>query len=259
MFINNFDPVAISLFGLDVRWYSLSYIFGIFFGWLYLKKRYLRYKKDLNNLFDDYISYIIFGIIVGGRFGYALFYNIEYFLNNPIKIFFIWEGGMSFHGGLIGVIISSYIFAKKHNQNIFIYLDLVSLVAPIGIFLGRLSNFINSELYGRTTDLPWSVIFLKIDNFPRHPSQIYECLLEGVLLFIILNYFTKINFNRSGVISAIFLIYYSIFRFFIEFTREPDAHIGFILLNLTTGQIISVIAAIIALLLLYFRRNINAR
>ena len=255
MYINNFDPVALSFFGIDIRWYSLSYIFGIILGWIFLKKKYLKDNIEINKLFDEYISYIIFGIIIGGRLGYVFIYNLHYFINNPLKILYIWEGGMSFHGGVIGIIVSSYLFAKKFNKDIFIFLDLVCLAAPIGIFFGRLSNFLNSELYGRATEVPWSVIFIKIDNITRHPSQIYECIFEGIILFIILNYFTKFTFRRNGLISVLFLIYYSTFRFFIEFTREPDAHIGLVFLDLSLGQIISMITIILAFLLLFLRRK----
>ena len=181
MFINNFDPVAIEIFSLEIRWYSLAYIVGILFGWFVAKKIFIK-NENINKKFDDYITYLIIGIILGGRIGYILFYNIEYYLNNLIDIFKIWEGGMSFHGGLIGIIIASIIFGKINNENPFLYMDIVALVAPIGIFFGRISNFINAELYGKVTDLPWSVTFIKIDNLPRHPTQIYEALLEGIIL-----------------------------------------------------------------------------
>ena len=183
MFINNFDPVAIEIFSLEIRWYSLAYIVGILFGWLVAKKIFIK-NEDINKKFDDYITYLIIGIILGGRIGYILFYNLEYYLSNLIDIFKIWEGGMSFHGGLIGIIIASIIFGKRNNQNPFLYMDIVALVAPIGIFFGRLSNFVNSELYGKVTDLPWSVTFIKIDDLPRHPTQLYEALLELSLIHI---------------------------------------------------------------------------
>ena len=193
MFTNNFDPVAIEIFSLEIRWYSLAYIVGILFGWFVAKKIFIK-NDDINKKFDDYITYLIIGIILGGRIGYILFYNLEYYLKNLIDIFKIWEGGMSFHGGLIGIIIVSIIFGKKNNQNPFLYMDIVALVAPIGIFFGRLSNFINSELYGKVTDLPWSVTFIQIDNLPRHPTQIYEAVLEGIILFVILMNFKNKNF-----------------------------------------------------------------
>jgi phosphatidylglycerol:prolipoprotein diacylglycerol transferase len=163
---------------------------------------------------------------------------------------------MSFHGGLLGVIASSYIFAKKNNQNPFLYLDQVSLVAPIGIFFGRLANFINSELYGKTTDVPWSVIFIKVDNLSRHPSQLYEAILEGIILFLILNYFMNKDYlKKPGLISGLFLIYYSLFRFFIEFLRVPDQQIGYLFLNLTMGQIISLVFVSIGITLFYLKNE----
>ena len=254
MFINNFDPIALHFFSLEIRWYSLSYIFGIIFAWLYCKKFLIKDEKILN-LFDDLISYIIIGIILGGRLGYVIFYNFSYYSKNLLEIFMIWEGGMSFHGGLIGVIIATYIFSKKNNINSFFFLDLISMSAPIGIFLGRVANFINSELYGRETDLFWSVKFEKIDNTFRHPSQIYEAIFEGIILFILLNLiFKKLIYKSPGVISALFLIFYSLFRFFIEFTREPDVQIGYILFNLTFGQILCFFFFMSGLILFYKKK-----
>ena len=251
MFINNFDPIALNFFSLEIRWYSLSYIFGILFAWIYCKKFLIKDEKILN-LFDDLITYIIIGIIIGGRLGYVIFYNLSYYSKNILEIFMIWEGGMSFHGGLLGVIIATYVFSKKNNINPFLFLDLISMSAPIGIFLGRIANFINSELYGRETNLFWSVKFEKIDNTFRHPSQIYEAIFEGVILFVLLNFIFKKQFLRSpGFISALFLIFYSTFRFFIEFTREPDFQIGYILFNLTLGQFLSFLFFMFGLFLFY--------
>ena len=163
MFINNFDPVAFQILSLEVRWYSLAYIIGIILGWTYCKKKLIK-DQHILGLFDDFITYLIIGVIIGGRLGYVLFYNLKYYLEHPFEILMVWNGGMSFHGGLIGVIIASTLFSNKHKVNQFIFLDLVSLSAPIGIFFGRIANFINSELYGRASDLPWSVQFVLIDN-----------------------------------------------------------------------------------------------
>ena len=254
MFTNNFDPVAFNFFIFDIRWYSLSYILGILLGWIYIKKFYLT-DSSSEALFDKYISYLIIGIIIGGRLGYVLLYDLNYFIKNPIEIIFLWNGGMSFHGGVLGVIIASYLFAKKNSLKTFYYLDLVSLAAPIGIFFGRVANFINSELYGRPTDMPWSVIFIKVDDINRHPSQIYEALMEGIVLFIILNYIMKSYHKREGLISGFFLIYYSMFRFFIEFTREPDQHIGFIFSQFTFGQIISFVSLIFGIIIIYIKKD----
>ena len=255
MFINNFDPIAFSIFSLEIRWYSLAYIMGIVVGWLLCKKIFVQ-KSDVNEKFDDYITYLIIGIIIGGRLGYVIFYNFNYYLNNFFDIFKIWQGGMSFHGGLIGIIIASSLFAKRNNENVFLYLDLVSLVAPIGIFFGRLANFINSELYGTPTEIPWAVTFIQVDNISRHPSQLYEATLEGIILFLILVYFRNKNYlKKPGLISSLFLIYYSIFRFCVEFFRVPDEQIGYLIFELSMGQIISLIFILIGAILFYLKNE----
>ena len=239
MFINNFDPVAFQLLSIEIRWYSLAYIFGILFGWLYCKK-FLINDNEEKKTFDDFISYLIIGIIVGGRIGYVLIYNFNYYINNLFEVLKIWNGGMSFHGALIGIIIATYIFCKKYKRQTLLYLDYIALTSPIGIFLGRTTNFLNSELYGRETEILWSVKFIKVDNLNRHPSQLYEALFEGLILFFILKIIYKKFSNLNGLTSSMFLILYSLFRFFIEFTREPDSHIGFIFLSMSIGQIISI-------------------
>ena len=249
MFINNFDPVAFQIFSLEIRWYSLSYIIGILIGW-FLSKRIFISNNELRDKFDDYITYLILGIIIGGRLGYVFFYNFEYYMNNFTDIFKVWQGGMSFHGGLLGIVFVSILFAKKNNHNPFKYLDVVAIVAPIGIFFGRIANFINSELYGIETKLPWGVKFLKIDNLSRHPSQIYEAIFEGIILFFILLYFRKKGFMKSpGMISGLFLIFYSIFRFSIEFFRVPDEQLGYLFFNLSMGQIMSFLFLLIGTVL----------
>jgi len=250
MFINNFDPVAFQVFSLEIRWYSLAYIVGLVLGWIYCNKILIK-DEDKKKLFDEYISYIIIGIIIGGRLGYVFIYNPSYYLENFNEIPMIWNGGMSFHGAVLGIIFTTIIFCKKNNQNIFYYLDLISLSAPIGIFLGRISNFINSELYGRETDIIWSVKFLQIDNLYRHPSQIYEAIFEGIILFIVLNFFHHKHIKKNGLISSLFIIYYSFVRFFVEFTREPDAHIGLVIFGMSMGQVISVIFFIMGTFLFY--------
>ena len=250
MFINNFDPVAFNFFSLEIRWYSLAYIFGIIIGWVYSKK-YLINDKSILNIFDDLITYLIIGVILGGRLGYILFYNLDYYLNNLNEVLMLWKGGMSFHGGIIGVVISTILFSKKHNINPFTFLDLIAVVAPIGIFLGRVANFLNSELYGKETEVPWSVIYPKIDNLTRHPSQIYEAIFEGLILFLILNLLVKKNLlGKKGLISSCFLIFYSLFRFVLEFFREPDPQIGYLIINMTMGQILSLILFVIGISLL---------
>jgi phosphatidylglycerol:prolipoprotein diacylglycerol transferase len=255
MFINNFDPVAFQIMSFEIRWYSLAYIAGIIIGWLLCKKILIQ-KSDINEKFDDYITYLVIGMIIGGRLGYIIFYNFSYYINNFFDIFKVWEGGMSFHGGLIGIIIASILFSKKHNQDSFLYMDLVSLVAPIGIFFGRLANFINSELYGTPTDIPWAVTFIQVDNLSRHPSQLYEAILEGIILFIILMYFKNKDYlKKPGLISGLFLIFYSIFRFFIEFVRVPDEQLGHLIFELSMGQIISLIFFVIGIILFYLKNE----
>ena len=259
MFINNFDPVAIEIFSLEIRWYSLAYITGILIGW-YLSKKYFISKQEIKEKFDDYLTYIILSIIVGGRLGYVIFYNFNYYLNYPMDIFKIWQGGMSFHGGLLGVILITIWFAKKNNHNPFGYLDIISIVAPIGIFFGRISNFINSELYGAETSVPWAVKFIQVDNLYRHPSQLYEATFEGFILFLILLIFRNKGFlNYPGLISGIFITLYSLFRFFIEYFRVPDEHLGYLILNLTMGQIISLVFFIVGIYLITIKYEIKTK
>ena len=180
------------------------------------------------------------GVIIGGRLGYVLFYQINLFILEPLYVFQIWKGGMSFHGGLVGMICSIYLFSKKNNIKFFYLSDLVSIVAPIGLFLGRISNFINTELYGRVTDFSFAVIYPLVDDKPRHPSQLYEAFFEGIILFVILFFYFTNNIKRYsvGLISAYFLILYSIFRFLIEYLREPDSHMGLFLNYFSMGQIL---------------------
>ncbi len=250
MFINNFDPVAFEFLTFEIRWYSLSYIAGIVLAWIYIKKFILK-ETEYSKYIDDLISYVIIGVIIGGRLGYVIFYNFEYYISNPLEILMIWTGGMSFHGGVLGVIISTYLFCKKNKLSTFYFLDLISLSAPIGIFLGRIANFINSELYGTRTDFFLAVIFKKVDTVSRHPSQLYEAFFEGIILFILLNLIYKKYINhKPGVLSALFLIFYSVFRFVIEFTREPDAHLGLVFMELSQGQVMSILFFVLGLIIL---------
>ena len=235
------DPVIFSLGFVDVRWYSLSYILAFILGSIFLKKlnrESYNYISDLQ--IDKFFIWAVIGIILGGRIGYVFFYQPNLFFYKPIYILEIWNGGMSFHGGLIGIIISIYIFSIKNHIKFFYLSDLVSLVAPIGLFLGRISNFINTELYGRITNFPFAIIYPEIDNNTRHPSQLYEALFEGLVLFGILYVYFKKNKKeyKIGYISALFLIFYAIFRFIIEFLREPDLHLGLIFNFVSMGQIL---------------------
>tara|TARA_B100000989_G_scaffold263673_1_gene215687 strand:+ start:59 stop:847 length:789 start_codon:yes stop_codon:yes gene_type:complete len=249
------DPVIFSFGIIDIRWYSLAYIIGILFG-ISLIKRLNKFKGNLisNKVIDSFLIWAVVGIIVGGRVGYVLFYQTKLFLNNPFYIFEIWNGGMSFHGGLLGVIFSIYFFSR-YKKISFLYLsDLVSVVAPIGLFLGRIANFINTELIGRPTEFYISVIYPTIDNIPRHPSQLYEAFFEGLILFIILisiflSHRDKKNF---GVLSGIFLLNYGIFRFIIEYMREPDANLGLLFNYITMGQLLCLPLLFFGILLIYY-------
>ena len=256
MIVHNFDPVLIDLGIFQIRWYSIAYIFGILLGWAYGRKILARVSNINNNFnkikkkdFDDLILYLIVGIIIGGRIGYIIFYNLEYYSENFLEIFKVWRGGMSFHGGLLGVIVAIFLFAKKTNNNFFKFSDIISCVAPIGIFLGRLANFINGELYGKISTAPWAVIFPNVDSMPRHPSQLYEAILEGIVLFIIINYLAlkKELIYKTGFISAFFLIVYSFLRIFSELFREPDIQLGLLFNNFSMGTLLSLLTIIIGL------------
>ena len=237
------DPVIVSFGVIQIRWYGIAYVLGFLLGIYLIKQINQSYQKRIKNKqIDDFFIWSVIGVILGGRIGYVLFYQTATILTDPINILFIWKGGMSFHGGLIGIIISIFLFSKKYSIDFFQLSDLVSSVAPVGLFFGRLANFINVELYGRVTDFPLAMIYPSIDQAPRHPSQLYEAFFEGVLLFIILRYCNKKNYSRNnfGFITSLFLILYGIFRFLIEFLREPDAHIGLIFNSITMGQLLSV-------------------
>ena len=257
MYIHNLNPVIFEFGILSLRWYSLAYFVGIIFGWWYGKKiitlinnRY--HKKYKLDLFDNFITYVIVSIIIGGRLGYVFFYNFDYFILNPLEIFFIWNGGMSFHGGLLGIIVATIIFSKKNNFDKLVLLDVISCVAPVGIFFGRLANFVNGELYGKPSDLPWAIIFPNIDNQGRHPSQIYEAVLEGALLFLILNFIIRKSFYKKGECAALFLLFYSIFRIIAELFREPDLQIGYIFNFISMGSLLSFIMLVIGIIM-YFK------
>ena len=237
------DPVIVSFGVIQIRWYGIAYVLGFLLGIYLIKQINQGYQKRIiNKQIDDFFIWSVVGVILGGRIGYVLFYQTATILTDPINILFIWKGGMSFHGGLIGIIISIFLFSKKYSIDFFQLSDLVSSVAPVGLFFGRLANFINVELYGRVTDFPLAMIYPSIDQAPRHPSQLYEAFFEGVVLFIILRHCNKKNYsqNNFGFITSLFLILYGIFRFFIEFLREPDAHIGLIFNSFTMGQLLSV-------------------
>ena len=232
------DPVAVQIGPLAIRWYGLMYLISFVLAYVVLsaraKKGQLRLDK---NQLADLITWAAFGVLAGGRLGYILFYDLGYYLSNPLKILSVWEGGMSFHGGLIGVIAAVYLFSRKKGVPFMELGDSAALVAPIGLGFGRIGNFINGELFGRVTDAPWGMIFPG-QTLPRHPSQLYESFLEGLVLFGILWVLDRRR-PATGVLSGMFLAGYGTFRFIVEFFREPDSHIGYMLGIFTRGQLLS--------------------
>ena len=263
MIVHNFSPTMIDLGLFQIRWYSVAYILAIILGWIYAKKIIKKVTINENNSpsirvsqFDDIVIYLVLGIILGGRLGYVMFYNFGYYSQNILEIFKLWQGGMSFHGGLLGVIIAIFIFTKNTN-NFFKFSDIVSCVAPIGLFLGRIANFINGELFGKASYLPWAVIFPSGGNISRHPSQIYEAILEGAVLFILLNFLAlkKQLILKNGYISGLFLIFYSIARIIGESFREPDIHLGYFFNYFSMGTILSAITFLCGCLIIFFIKN----
>lgn len=249
------DPVIVNIGPLAVRWYGLMYVMGFFSAWLlgrYRSKRQARYGAPFNPAqFDDVLIWGLFGVLVGARLGYVLFYNPAEYLSDPAKIFALWHGGMSFHGGLIGVILFQWLAGRKYGKSFFETIDFMAPLVPPGLFFGRLGNFINAELWGRATDLPWGMVFPGAGSYPRHPSQLYEAALEGLLLFIILWRFSS-RPRPTMAVSGVFALGYGLFRFCVEFVREPDAHIGFIWGGfLTMGMLLCLPMILIGLLLLF--------
>lgn len=241
MFVADFDPVALRLGPIQIHWYALAYLVGFLGGWAYIKQLItLKQLPFTRTQLDDFLTYAIAGVLLGGRLGYVLFYSGGYYLEHPLHAFAIWEGGMSFHGGTLGVIGAVLLFCKRNKLNPFAFGDLIATAAPIGLFFGRLTNFVNGELYGRMTDVPWAVIFPRADQNPRHPSQLYEAGLEGLLLFTLLWWLATHTdaLKKHGRLSSIFLIGYSISRFAVEFVREPDAQLGFLYAGATMGQLL---------------------
>ena len=237
---HNLDPIAFKIFDLKIYWYSLSYIFGFLF-FIYYSKFQIN-KKIINlkvEIVDDFISWAIISIILGGRLGYIFFYNLDLYISNPIEAFKIWKGGMSFHGALIGMVILIILYSFKKKISFYELTSLVVSSCPVGIFLGRIANFINGELVGIPTQNQWGVLY-SLNDVPRHPSQIYEAFFEGIILFLILFFFLRSSLNKNFACFSIFLIFYGIFRFFLEYFREPDVHIGYIAGNLSMGQILSI-------------------
>jgi phosphatidylglycerol:prolipoprotein diacylglycerol transferase len=234
------NPIALSIGPFDIHWYALSYIVGLFGCIYYAQKLSDKHSLSIKRAdYDHLFTYIIIGVILGGRSMYVIIYDPMKYINNPIEVFQTYRGGMSFHGGFMGFVSACYIYCKRNNANFLELMDISAIVAPFAIFCGRIGNFINGELYGRTTDAKWGMIFPNSDGETRHPSQIYEALLEGLLLLLIMKFVSRKIHIRGYNIGA-FVSFYAIFRIICEFFREPDFHIGFIFGSITMGQILSI-------------------
>ncbi|WP_438997122.1 prolipoprotein diacylglyceryl transferase [Candidatus Puniceispirillum sp.] len=235
-----FNEFAIQFGNFGIRWYALAYIAGLLIGFYLLKREANKADSAMTSVaLDSLMNYVLIGIIAGGRLGYVLFYNASYFLSYPLDIFKIWQGGMSFHGGLVGVTFAMMLLARRHQIPVLAISDRVSMVLPIGLFFGRIANFINGELWGRITDVPWAMVFPHSDGAPRHPSQLYEAGLEGLVLGLaMLMGYRKGWLAYQGRLTAIMLIGYGASRYLIEFAREPDAHLGVLFGVITMGQIL---------------------
>lgn len=248
------SPIIFSIGPVAVRWYSMAYLAGILLGWWLINRNVEKNKLGLNKTqIEDLVFYITLGIVIGGRLGYVLFYGTADFWRNPLQVFEIWKGGMSFHGGVIGVIIAAYLFARKVNYRFLGVTDLIVLYTPIGIFMGRLANFINDELWGRVTDVPWAIRFPNGGGLPRHPSQLYEAFFEGIVMFVVLNFLWRYKAvrERTGLVSALFVLFYGIFRISMEQFREPDVQLGYLMMGLTMGQILSIPLILAGVVVLY--------
>ncbi len=253
-----FDPVALQIGPVAIHWYGLMYLIGFALVWLAGRWRINHGKTDLSlRDLEDIIFYGVIGVIAGGRLGYVLFYKPAEYLQNPVEIFYLWQGGMSFHGGLVGVIVVLLLLARQKGKTLLDLGDFIAPMIPLGLATGRLGNFINAELWGRPTDLPWGMVFpLLGDNISRHPSQLYEMALEGFLLLAVVWWFAR-KPRATGQVSAVFLMGYGFLRFLAEYTREPDAFLGPVLGSLTMGQILSV--PMVALGALIYYRATNRR
>ena len=230
------DPIAFSIGPLAVRWYGLMYLLGFAAAWWLGIRRIAKGMAPITRQqFDDLLFLAVLGVILGGRLGYVVFYKPGYYLAHPLEIFAIWQGGMSFHGGLLGMMLAMWIAARRYKVHFLALMDFIAPLCPLGIAAGRLGNFINGELYGRATDLPWGMVFRQADAAPRHPSQLYQFALEGLALFVLLWWFS-LKPRPRGQVSALFLIGYGSFRFIAEFGREPDSFLGLLAFGLTMGQ-----------------------
>lgn len=252
----NIHPVAFSIGPIEIRWYALAYLVGFLIGWYYclsLAKK-LGGRPNKEDI-DDFLTWAVIGVILGGRLGYVFFYQPSYYLSEPLEALQIWKGGMSFHGGVLGMIAAMLFYAKSKSINVFKLSDLVCAAAPIGLFFGRLANFINGELYGTVTGTDKGVVFSNAGLMPRHPSQLYEAFLEGIVLFILLFFLARSPNVKTGTVSAVFLLGYGVFRMLVEFVREPDPYLGLIGGYISMGQILCIPMIIIGLIILFLSKR----
>ncbi len=250
------DPEIFSIGPISLRWYGLMYLIAFAGAWFLANKRLASHTKWNEEQLSDLLFQGFLGVIIGGRVGYVMFYHFDLFLADPLYLFKIWTGGMSFHGGLLGVVTALWLFARRQKVSLFVVGDFVAPLVPLGLGFGRLGNFINAELWGRTTDVPWAFVFPGAGPDPRHPSQLYEAFLEGFVLFMILWYFSKAS-RPVGAVSGLFLTGYGSFRFIVEYFREPDAHLGLYADFISRGQVLSLpmIIAGIAIIVFAYRRD----
>lgn len=235
----NIKPYIVKIGSFQIRWYGVMYLIGFISSYLLVRREVVRRNIPLSRVqVESLYFHIILGLILGARFGYVIFYNFSYYIRHPLESVAVWQGGMSFHGGLIGVVIAGFLFSRKNGVSMYTLGDLLMPTAPIGLFCGRIGNFINGELFGRPTDVPWGMVFPGGGPIPRHPSQLYEAFLEGIVLFTIL-WTLRDRFKKEGMITALFLILYGLFRFIVEYFREPDAHLGFVIGSFSMGQVLS--------------------
>jgi phosphatidylglycerol:prolipoprotein diacylglycerol transferase len=239
------DPILIQIGPLAIRWYGLAYLGGVLAAYLYVKNIFVSEQGFTQDQVLSLVTNIVLGIMLGGRIGYVFFYNFSYFLKHPLSLFAVWEGGMSYHGGAIGAAVAVLVFCWQYKKAFWPVLDLLAISSTFGLFFGRLANFINGELWGRVTDVPWGMVFPGAGVYPRHPSQLYEALLEGLVLFFILHLLRTRSSLKSGQLFGAYLGCYGVFRFVIEFFREPDAQLGFVVAWMSMGQVLCVVMMIL--------------
>ncbi len=252
------DPIALELGPIAIRWYALAYIVGLVGGWQYIKRLTRTFPGNITGEHvDDFLFWATIAVVLGGRTGYVLFYNFDYYSSNPIAILQVWRGGMSFHGGFLGVVVAGILYCKKHKLPLLTFGDMLACGAPIGLFFGRIANFINAELFGRITDVPWGIVFPNGGPLPRHPSQLYEAAMEGLILFVLLFILSRYENLRtkSGLFMGLFITGYGMARSIVELVRQPDQQIGYLSFGSTMGQWLSVPMILIGLYLVFRALN----